>query len=70
MALTWYTPEMIRLVQIALLLAIIIPFGVAVRAGVEMLPRDLIMFGAGIPAGVGLSMLLDAWDRRRKARSL
>lgn len=59
---------MIRLVQIALLLAIIIPFGMAVRWGVGELPSAAVWFGAGIPAGMAISMLLDKWDRRIKER--
>ena len=59
---------MIRAIQIALLLAVIVPFAWAVKSGVSMLPRDLVMIGAGIPIGLGLSMLLDKWDARIRQR--
>ncbi len=57
-----------RVIQIALLLAIIIPFGIAVRWGVEMLPRDLVMIGAGVPIGLAIGMALDRWSARIKER--
>jgi hypothetical protein len=57
---------MIRLVQIALLLAIIIPFGIAVRWGVEGLPEAARWFGAGIPVGMAIMLALNAWDRRQR----
>lgn len=59
---------MIRLIQIVLLFAIIIPFGMAVRWGVLQLPDAAVWFGAGIPAGMAISMLLDKWDRSIRQR--
>lgn len=59
---------MIRIVQIALLIAIIVPFGMLVSAGHGMLPNEAKWLLAGIPIGVGLSMFLDKWDRSIRQR--
>ena len=58
----------IRIVQIALLIAIIIPFGVAVRWGVERLGQRGLDFGSGIVLGLRIGYALWRWDERIKER--
>ncbi len=57
-----------RLVQIVLLFAIMIPFGIAVQWGVNLLPRDLALVAGGIPIGIGIAYALWCWDDRIKER--
>jgi hypothetical protein len=59
----------IRVFQLALLLAFIIPFGMAVRYGVESLSDNWRFFGFGIVVGIGISMLLDRWSDRIRQRA-
>ena len=57
-----------RIVQIALLFAIMIPFAWAVKSGVATLsPRWLDFFG-GVWVGLGLCYALWRWDDRAKTR--
>lgn len=59
---------MIRVVQIALLLAIVIPFGMAVRAGVHSLSdywKDMAFAGL---VGFILCFALWRWDERIRQR--
>lgn len=61
--------QMIRVVQIALLFAIIIPFGMAVRAGVHSLSdywRDMAFAGL---VGFMLCFALWRWDERIRQRA-
>ena len=57
-----------RLVQIALLLAIVIPFGMAVRWGVGNLGQRGLDFGSGIVVGLVIAYALWRWDDRIKER--
>lgn len=57
-----------RIIQFALLLAIIIPFGWMVRWGVNRLPEAAVWFGAGIPVGIAICYALWMWDNRIKER--
>lgn len=59
---------MIRLIQIALLLAIIIPFGWAVKWGVMSLPEYWRDMGFAALVGFFLCWLLWQWDNRIKER--
>lgn len=56
---------MTRVVAIGLLLAVMIPFAWAVRAGVAMLPERLVTFGAGVPVGMAIMLFL---ERQRDKR--
>lgn len=57
---------MIRLIQIALLLAIIIPFGMAVRWGVGMLSDYWLDMGVAALVGFGACYALWQMDNRAK----
>ncbi len=59
---------MTRLIQIALLLAIIIPFGMAVRWGVEGLGQRGLDFGTGIVVGIMICYALWMWSDRIRQR--
>lgn len=59
---------MIRLIQIALLLAVIIPFGMAVRWGVEGLGQRGLDFGTGIGVGMMICYALWMWSDRIRQR--
>lgn len=57
-----------RIVQIALLLAIVIPFGVAVRWGVSRLSDYWLDLGFAALIGFALCYALWRWDDRIKER--
>lgn len=57
-----------RLIQIVLLFAIIIPFGMAVQWGVESLPDRGKDIGFGIVIGLWIAYALWCWDDRIKER--
>lgn len=59
---------MTRLIQIALLLAIIIPFGMAVRAFHDGLPDSGRDVWTGIVIGFLLCYALWRWDERTRQR--
>lgn len=59
---------MSRLIYIALLLAIIIPFGMAVRWGVDQMPEAGGWFGLGLLMGILITYALWMWDNRIKER--
>lgn len=59
---------MIRIVQLALLIAIVVPFGMAVRAGVHSLSdywKDMAFAGL---VGFMLCFVLWWWDKRIRQR--
>lgn len=57
---------MIRIVQIALLIAIVIPFGMLVRYGVEGLGQRGLDFGSGIVVGIVICYAFWMWDNRTR----
>ena len=57
-----------RLVQIALLIAIVIPFGMAVRWVDGQLPTRIQDVLTGIPIGIAICYALWRWDDRIKER--
>ncbi len=59
---------LIRLIQIALLLAIIIPFGMAVRGGVGTLSDYWLDMGIAALVGFGTCFALWRWDERIRQR--
>jgi hypothetical protein len=62
-------PPVIRFVQIALLLAIVIPFAWLVKSGHGMLSSEMKWFFGGVPAGMAIMLALNAWDKRIRQRS-
>lgn len=60
---------MIRFVQIALLVAVMIPVAWAIRSATSTLPDAASWLLAGIPIGMALMMALNAWDRRIRQRA-
>lgn len=60
---------MIRIIQIALLFAVMIPFGIAVKWGVSNLPaKEAAWFGLGLLSGMGIYQALWSWHDRIKER--
>lgn len=59
---------MIRIVQTALLLAIVIPFGIAVRWADGQLPQRVQDVLTGVPIGMAICYALWMWDNRIKQR--
>lgn len=57
-----------RSLQFALLLAIVIPFGMAVKWGVGNLDQRGLDFGSGIVVGLLLGLALWRWEDRIKER--
>jgi len=59
---------MIRFVQIALLLAVMIPLGMAVNWGHGLLPNEAKWFLGGVPLGIGICYAFWMWDNRIRQR--
>ncbi len=60
---------MIRFVQIALLVAIVVPFAWMVKAGVAELSPRWLDFASGIPVGIAICYAFWRWDDRIRQRS-
>lgn len=60
---------MIRIVQIGLLLAVMVPFAWLVKSGVANLSPRWLDFLSGIPVGMLICYGLWRWDDRQRAGS-
>lgn len=59
---------MIRLVQIALLIAVMAPIAWAIKSGHAMLPDEAKWFVGGIPVGIAICYAFWMWDNRIRQR--
>jgi len=59
---------LIRIVQIALLLAVMIPLGMAIRWGVTGLPERGKDIGFGVVIGIAICYAFWMWDNRIRQR--
>lgn len=60
---------MIRFVQIALLIAVVVPFAWLVKSGHGMMSEEMKWFASGIPVGIAICYAFWMWDNRQREGS-